>query len=113
MNINDNRRYITLLIIIVLGIFLAWSLSGFLTALLSAIILYVLMKPLMRYLLVKQRWNQTPATVVAMIITFLTILGPVWTLYGLLASKINYALSNGPELIEGLTMNLIFLKRPE
>ncbi|MBK7889148.1 MAG: AI-2E family transporter [Bacteroidetes bacterium] len=107
MNINDNRRYITLLIIIVLGIFLAWSLSGFLTALLSAIILYVLMKPLMRYLLVKRRWNKTPATVVAMIITFLTILGPVWTLYGLLASKINYALSNSTELIEGLrTMDL-------
>lgn len=102
MNIQDNRRYFTLFIIIALGLFLAWSLSGFLTAFLSAIILYVLMKPFMRYMLIKRRWSKTWATVLAMLITFVTILGPVWTLYGLLSSKINFALSHSTELIDGL-----------
>ncbi len=56
----------------------------------------------MRYLLVRRRFNKTWAALFAMLITLLTILGPVWTLYGLLSSKINYALSHSTELITGL-----------
>ncbi len=98
----DSQRYLTLFIIIFLGVFIAWSLSGFLSAFLSALTLYVLLKPLMRYLLIKRRWNKTLSIVLAMFLTLFTIFGPIWSLYGLLSSKINYALSHSTELLAGL-----------
>ena len=102
MILKDYRRAASLLIIITLGIFLAWTLSSFLTAFLSAIIFYVLMKPLMKYLVVKRRWGKSWATIVLLLLSLVLFLGPAWTLYGLLASKINYALVHSTELIAGL-----------
>ena len=102
MILKDYRRAASLLIILSLGLFLAISLSSFITAFLSAVILYVLMKPLMKLLVIKKRWNKTLATVLIMFLSFFTILGPCWTLYGLLSSKINYALSHSTELISGM-----------
>ena len=93
MILKDYRRAASLLIILSLGVFLAISLSAFITAFLSAVILYVLMKPLMKLLVIKKRWNKTLSTVLVLLLSFFTILGPCWTLYGLLSSKINYALS--------------------
>lgn len=102
MILKDYRRAASLLIIIALGIFLAITLSSFLTAFLSAVIFYVLMKPLMKYFVVKRRWSKTWATVLLLILSLILFLGPAWTLYGLLASKINYALVHSTELITGL-----------
>ncbi|MFN8155422.1 MAG: AI-2E family transporter [Bacteroidia bacterium] len=102
MNLKDYRRTASLLIIIGLGIFLAYSLSTFLTAFLSAVIFYVLMKPLMKYFVVKRRWSKTWATVLLLLLSLILFLGPAWTLYGLLASKINYALVHSTELMAGL-----------
>lgn len=102
MILKDYRRAASLLIIITLGIFLAYTLSSFLTAFLSAIIFYVLMKPLMKYLVVKRRWTKTWATILLLLLSLILFLGPAWTLYGLLASKINYALVHSTELIAGL-----------
>jgi predicted PurR-regulated permease PerM len=102
MNRTGLRQILSLSIIILLGLFLAWSLSGFLTSLLSAIILYVLAKPLLRYLLVKLRWKKTLSVITILLLSFLILLGPVWTLYSLLASKINYAVTHSDELLQGL-----------
>ncbi len=102
MILKDYRRAASLLIIIALGIFLAITLSSFLTAFLSAVIFYVLMKPLMKYFVVKRRWSKSWATVLLLILSLILFLGPAWTLYGLLASKINYALVHSTELITGL-----------
>lgn len=102
MNPAALRRIVSLVIILALGIFLAWSLMGFLTSLLSAIILYVMTKPLLRYLLVQRRWHKTGSVVLVMLLSFVIVLGPIWMLYGLLASKINYALTHSSELLQGL-----------
>lgn len=99
---KDYRRAASLLIIIGLGIFLAYSLSSFLTAVLSAIIFYVLMKPLMKFFVIKKRWNKTWSVILLLLLSLILFLGPCWTLYGLLASKINYALTHSTELIDGL-----------
>lgn len=109
MEKNETKKYITLSMALALGLFLAWSLSGFLNAFLSAITLYVLMKPLMHFLAVKRRWNKTKATLLAMGITFITILVPVWMLYGLLSSKINYALSHSDQLLAGLNQMDLYI----
>lgn len=102
MILKDYRRAASLLIIIILGIFLAYTLSSFITAFLSAVIFYVLMKPLMKYFVVKRRWSKTWATILLLLLSLVLFLGPAWTLYGLLASKINYALVHSTELITGL-----------
>lgn len=99
---KDYRRAASLLIIIGLGIFLAYSLSSFLTAVLSAIIFYVLMKPLMKFFVIKKRWSKTWSVILLLLLSLILFLGPCWTLYGLLASKINYALTHSTELIDGL-----------
>lgn len=101
MNNNQNRISI-LLIITLLGVFLFWSLIGFLTSFLSATILYVLARPFLKYLTDKKKWNKTLAVILILFISFITILIPFWTLYGLLASKINYAIVHSNELMEGL-----------
>lgn len=102
MNRTGLRQILSLSIIILLGLFLAWSLSGFITSLLSAIIIYVLAKPLLRYLLVRLRWKKSLSVITVMVLSFLILLGPVWTLYSLLASKINYAVTHSDELLQGL-----------
>lgn len=96
---KDYRRPASLIIIMALGVFLAFSLRSFLTAFLSAVILYVLMKPLIRYLVIRKRWSKTWATVVLLFLSLFLFIGPCWTLYGLLASKINYAVTHSKELI--------------
>jgi predicted PurR-regulated permease PerM len=101
MNNNQNRVTI-LLIITLLGVFLFWSLIGFLTSFLSATILYVLARPLMRFLTVKKKWNKTLATFLILLISFVTVLIPFWSLYSLLANKINYAIVHSNDLLEGL-----------
>lgn len=98
----DYRKVYVLFIIVALAIFLAWSLSGFLTSFLGAVILYVLLKPLLRYMTVEKRWNKPLCVLIAMVITFITVLVPVWLLYGLLSSKINYAITHSADLISGL-----------
>lgn len=96
---KDYRRPASLLIIMALGVFLAFSLRSFLTAFLSAVILYVLMKPLIRYLVIRKRWSKTWATLLLLFLSLFLFIGPCWTLYGLLASKINYAVTHSKELI--------------
>lgn len=99
---KDYRRVASLLIIIALGVFLAYALSSFLTAVLSAIIFYVLMKPLMKFIVLKKRWNKTWSVILLLLLSLVLFLGPCWTLYGLLASKINYALTHSTQLLDGL-----------
>ena len=102
MNPKETRRITSLSIIVILGLFLAWSLIGFLTAFLSAIILYVLLKPVIKYFVVKKRWSKSLSAALVMLLSFITILLPIWALYGLLASKINYALTHSAQLVTGL-----------
>ncbi len=99
---NNQNRIVTLLIITLLGIFLFWSLIGFLTSFLSATILYVLARPFLKYLTVSKNWNKTLAVVLILFISFITILLPFWSLYSLLATKINYAIVHSNDLMDGL-----------
>ena len=102
-SMNNNRnQVVSLLAIILLGVFLFWSLIGFLTSFLSATILYVLARPFLKFLTIKKNWNKTLSIVLILFISFITILLPFWSLYGLLASKINYAIIHSNDLMNGL-----------
>jgi len=101
---KENKRIYTLAIIVLLGVFLTWSLIGFLTSFLSALIIYILCKPLVIVLIERWKWHKGMAAFAAMFISFIVLLGPVWTLYGLLSAKLNYALTHSEELIAGLRL---------
>ncbi len=99
MKFIPNGKNLLLLIILIAGALLIWSLSGFLTAFLLCIILYVLLKVPFRYLTEKRRWTPTWATVALMLLSFVTILVPFWILYQLLSSKVYYAVTHGDEIM--------------
>ena len=99
---SNSKKTASLLIITALGLFLFWSLIGFLTAFLSATIIYILFRPFMKYLTLRKNRNKTWASVLILLISFITILVPIWSLYSLLSSKIHYAIANSNALIGGL-----------
>ncbi len=102
MNISGYRQIAAVSVILILGLLLAWSLSGFLTSFLSAIIFYVMLKPLMRNLIVKRKWKKTWAALVVMLLSFVTILLPFWGLYQLMSEKVYYAINHGSDVMQGL-----------
>ena len=102
MNISGYRQIAAVTVILILGLFLAWSLSGFLTSFLSAIIFYVMLKPLMRNLLIKRKWKKSWSALVVMILSFITILLPFWGLYQLMSEKVYYVVNHGSDVMQGL-----------
>lgn len=93
--INKN---LFLAIIIVLGIFLVYSLIEFLTAFLGALMFYVLSKPMCNYLISKKKWNKSLVAVLVIVISFFVILLPVSFLVSILVNKIS-GLSANPQAI--------------
>ncbi len=110
MNMKSYKQVAAITIILLLGLLLAWSLSGFFNAFLSAVILYVLSRPLMRYLIEKRNWKRSLAAFFIMFLTFVTILLPVWGLYQLLSSKIMYAINHGDEMIAAIQQADLFIE---
>ena len=110
MNMKNYKQVAAITIILLLGLLLAWSLSGFFNAFLSAVILYVLSRPLMRYLIEKRKWKRSFAAFFIMFLTFVTILLPVWGLYQLLSSKIMYAINHGGEMIAAIQQADLFIE---
>ncbi len=98
-NSQGFKQIAALSIIVLLGLFLAYSLSAFLTSFLSAIIFYVMLKPLMRILVVKYKWRKTTANIIVLLISFITILIPFWGLYQLLYSKVMFAIEHTSEIM--------------
>jgi predicted PurR-regulated permease PerM len=101
-NTISYRKAAALTIILIFGIFLIYSLSSFINAFLTAIILYVMMRPAIRYLVMKKKWNKPLTISLLFIISFITVLLPFWGLYQLLYTKINYALAHSSELMGAL-----------
>ena len=102
MNITGYRQIAAITVILILGLFLTWSLSGFLTSFLSAIIFYVMLKPLMRNLIVKRKWKKSWSALLVMLLSFVTILLPFWGLYTLMSEKVYYVINHGSDVMQGL-----------
>ena len=67
---NKVNRYVFLSFILLLGIFLLYSLMAFFTAFLTAIIFYVLSTPFTTWLTQKRKWKKSSAAIVVIIISF-------------------------------------------
>jgi predicted PurR-regulated permease PerM len=98
------RKWISLLLLIVFGLLLLFLLSGFITSFLGAIIFYILFKPMMRNLTQKRGWKDVWAATLIILISFVIILIPVFTLSYLLYEKVAEVLNSHDSLFNSLRM---------
>jgi len=80
------NRYIFLGFILLIGIFLMYSLMAFFTAFLAAIMFYVLSKKPVDWLVKTKNWRRSWAAIVVMLSSFFIILLPV-TIFGTMMYK--------------------------
>lgn len=89
-----NRQIFLFVIILSLGLFLAYSLSAFISSFLVALVISILARPLMKYLTIKKQWNKSLAALTIMMISVFTIVIPVFFIGILVAEKVNDLLIN-------------------
>jgi predicted PurR-regulated permease PerM len=99
---NRVRQFFFIVLILLMGLLLAFELSSFLPALLGAITLYILMHRWMFYLTEKKKWNKGLSATLLMLFSFIVILLPVGLLINMLSSKVSYAISHSEELTTAL-----------
>ncbi len=92
------KQIIALSGIVILGSFIVLSLTSFIPAFLGAIIFYIICIPLMNYLHVKKKMKKGLAIVIVLLLSFLIILVPLFSLTNLLISKLSQILSNNTEV---------------
>jgi predicted PurR-regulated permease PerM len=98
------KKWISLLLLIVFGLLLAFLLNGFITSFLGAIIFYTLFKPMMRSLTQKHHWKDIWAATLIMVISFVIILIPIFSLSYMLYEKISEVLNSPDSLFNALNM---------
>lgn len=82
------KQIVALTAIVLLGGFLLFSLSGFISAFLGAVIFYVICSPFVLYLVNKGKFKKGLAIGISLLLSFLVILIPVFILSYLLVSKV-------------------------
>ncbi|MFY7900018.1 MAG: AI-2E family transporter [Chitinophagaceae bacterium] len=93
------NKHVFLVIIIVFGLLLLWTLIQFATAFLAAIMFYVLSKPLIDYLL-KKDWSKGSIATLVILISFFIILLPIGLIATLLYGKIVAVAQNVDIILE-------------
>jgi len=96
---NAVRQVLLLLFILALGWILFIELRGFLPAFLGSYTLYIMMRKYMFILEGKYKWRKTWAAILLMVLSFIVILLPVYTLVNMLASKVSFAIQHANEVL--------------
>lgn len=97
-------KIIAIILILIIGLFLFYSLHELYTAILASVVLYVLFKPMYIYFLEKKIPKGISVTIV-IIISFLIIILPFITFVGMIVDKIIYFKEN-PEPINKFTSTI-------
>jgi len=90
---NKLKQIVALSGIIILGGFLLYTLSGFVPAFLGSVIFYVICSPLVLFLMKKLKFKKGLAVSITLILSFLVIIIPVFSLTYLLVNKLTTILS--------------------
>ena len=96
------RQVFFLSAIILLGCLLIFQLYTFLPALLGALTLYIILRKWMFFLVEKRGWKKGLTAALLMVLTFLIILIPIWTLVQMMSTKIAYAIQHSEELVQAI-----------
>lgn len=103
MHLNNDqlKQSIFLIALFVLGGFLFYLLSGFLSAFLGAVVFYVLLRQPYFYLTqkAKRKWNRTLAVSVLMFLSFLVLVLPVLLVSVMLSGKVGYLITHYEEIL--------------
>ena len=103
MHLNNDRlkQSLFLIALFVLGGFLLYLLSGFVSAFLGAVVFYVLLRQPYFYLTqkAKRKWNNTLAVSVLMLASFLVLVLPVLLVSILLSGKVSYLITHYEEIL--------------
>jgi predicted PurR-regulated permease PerM len=98
------KKWIALTALVLFGVLLCYLLSSFVTAVLGAVIFFILFKPMMNTLTQKYKWKDIWAASLIIIISFVIILIPVFTLSYLLYAKITEVLNDPTSLFNAIRM---------
>jgi predicted PurR-regulated permease PerM len=94
-------RVIALVMILLLGLFLIFSLKNLVAAILGAAVIYVLFKPLFLFLVERKKLNRVLSIIIIILISFIIIVIPFVALSLMMVNKILYYIQN-PEIINNL-----------
>lgn len=86
----QQQRILLITSLIVIGGFIIFGLSGYISAFLGAGILYVVFRPWFTALVIKRHWNRTLVTALLIIFSVVVIILPFFTLSLLLIDRIQY-----------------------
>lgn len=97
---NYEKYYPTLAlwVMIILGVFLFYSLSMFLNAVLGASIMFILSRPLMVWLTEKKKWNNVVATLLSMTLSFLMFVVLIGGIFYLVYGRVSQLLNDTTEM---------------
>lgn len=96
---NVIRQIFLVSVIVLLGVVLFTQLKTFLPAFLGAYTLYVLMRKYMLIMETRYGWKKGVAAALLMLLSFLIILLPVFTLVNMMASKVGFAVQHASEVL--------------
>lgn len=99
---NAIRQILLLAFIILLGIILFFQLQTFIPAFLGAYTLYVMMRKYMFILQSKYKWKRSWCAILLMLLSFLIILLPVFTLVNMLTTKIGFAIQHSSQVLTSI-----------
>ncbi len=94
------KKLIVLSATLLLGLFIAWSLSFVFTAFLGAIIFYTLFKPFFIYLTEAKGWNKSLAAIIVLLLSLVSIILPITGLSLLVVEKVAWYRDNPSEINE-------------
>jgi predicted PurR-regulated permease PerM len=82
------RNNITLLIIIILGCLIAYSLQGIFSAILGTLVLYTILRPAFLYLVEERKWNKRLSALLLLLVSVLVIILPFYAVSTMVIEKI-------------------------
>jgi len=101
----NQRKFIALTMIILLGIFIVYTMKDIVSSILGAIILYTLFAPLFLYLVDKRKFNRSLSAAIIIIASFVIIVLPFASLFWMLYQKI-LDLQENPADLNALIKNI-------
>lgn len=105
------NRYIFLGFILIIGLFLIYSLMAFFTAFLAAIMFYVLSKKPVDWLVKQKKWRRSWAAILIILSSFFIILLPITVLGTLMYQEIALVAQNFSTVTEPLSQLDNFLQK--
>lgn len=99
---NKTNKIIFLIVLVIIGLLLLFSLSEYFTAFLSSVMFYVLFKGWMEYLVGKRKWKKGRAAILIIVVSFFIILLPVSLFVSMIYNKIMPAINNPDQYLNYL-----------